>query len=75
MHDKENNSYENKWISYGLIKKYINKDLSIKLDDAFASGLIIANKNNYKFSSNLTKNLALIALKYQITINIIKLLF
>ena len=68
IYDKENDTFDDAWIPYGLIKRYVNGDLSIKLDDAIDSGVIIAHKNHYKFSSNLTKSLALLALKYKINI-------
>ena len=42
----------------------MDNGLSIKLYDAIRHGVVIADENHYKFSSNLTRNLALFGFEY-----------
>jgi hypothetical protein len=63
-YNKETNKYENKWITYGQIKKWVSKDTASKLDKTISLGIVKNNnEGRFQFLSDNMINLALVSLE------------
>jgi len=63
LYNRETKTYENRWVSYGKLKKYVHKELASKLNKAVDLGLIKNNnEGEFQFVSETAINLSLVSL-------------